>query len=144
MARAAGDVGIAAVALAAILLLELAWTNAVGRYATSVCLPLPGTVGERVAWTWVALSVGVCEEIVYRGYFLGQLTARSGRPVFGLLAQAALFGVAHLDRGPAGAILAGLDGLLLGVVARARGSLLPGMMCHGAVDAMSGWLAGAG
>jgi membrane protease YdiL (CAAX protease family) len=101
---------------------------------------LPSTEAERLTWLVVAVSVGFCEEVVYRGYLQTQLAAFTRSRTLGVALQAALFGIAHLEQGPASALRIGAYGLVLGVLASARGSLLPGMLCHIGIDLASGLL----
>ncbi|MEO8875433.1 MAG: CPBP family intramembrane glutamic endopeptidase [Polyangiaceae bacterium] len=101
---------------------------------------LPHTAGERLMWVMLASSVGFCEEIVYRGYLLTQLTAFSGAPAVGILVQAMLFGLAHGQQGVVTALRFSIYGIAFGVVAWRRKSLLPGIACHIAIDLSSGLL----
>ncbi len=79
-ARAAGDVALAAAGWLAVVLAELSWTRSFGAAQRAAVLAmLPSTWTERLAWVVVAVSVGFCEEIVYRGYLQTQLTAFTGR-----------------------------------------------------------------
>jgi membrane protease YdiL (CAAX protease family) len=103
---------------------------------------VPASMAERLAWIPLATCIGVSEELVYRGYLRAQLTAFTGRAWMGIVLQALLFGVAHLDQGFAFAARACVYGVGLGVVARARGSLVPGMICHVGVDLVGGLLVG--
>ncbi len=98
---------------------------------------LPSTEAERLTWVLVALSVGFCEEVVYRGYLQQQLTAFTGRPALGIALQALLFGIAHAEQGVGPALRIALYGLALGVLAHYRKSLLPGIACHVAIDLAS-------
>jgi uncharacterized protein len=100
---------------------------------------LPRTLAERAAWLLVAISVGFGEEVVYRGYLQTQLGALARRPWLGVALQALLFGVAHLEQGPGSAARIALYGLLLGALVRWRGSLLPAIVAHVAIDAASAW-----
>lgn len=110
-----------------------------GRNAAVSAL-LPSTGAERLTWLLVASVVGFCEEVVYRGYLQTQLGAMTRSPVLGLSLQAVLFGLAHLEQGPGAAVRIGVYGLILGLLARKRGSLLPGIVCHIGIDAMSAFL----
>lgn len=110
-----------------------------GRNAAIAAL-LPSTGAERLIWAVVAVSVGFCEEVVYRGYLQTQLAVFTGRPAAGVALQAALFGMAHLEQGPIASLTIGLSGLALGVLAHFRRSLLPGIACHIGIDLASGLL----
>ena len=110
-----------------------------GRNAAASAL-LPSTEAERLTWLCVALSVGFCEEVVYRGYLQTQLAALSGRSSLGILLQAVLFGIAHLEQGAAAALRIACYGLALGMLARMRRRLLPGIVCHVGIDLASALL----
>ncbi|MEI9952556.1 MAG: CPBP family intramembrane glutamic endopeptidase [Pseudomonadota bacterium] len=110
-----------------------------GRNAAVSAL-LPSTEAERLTWLLVASSVGFCEEVVYRGYLQTQLSAFTRSALLGLLLQAALFGLAHLEQGAGAALRIAVYGLVFGALARHRGSLLPGIACHIGIDLASGLL----
>lgn len=139
--RAAQDLALACVAWVAIEALALACARwlFLGRNA-AVSQLLPSTVAERLTWVAVAASVGFCEEVVYRGYLLRQLTALSRARTSGVLLQALLFGVAHAEQGPSAALRVAFFGLILGVLAQVRGSLWPGIICHVGIDLVTGLL----
>jgi membrane protease YdiL (CAAX protease family) len=99
---------------------------------------LPVTGSERLAWILVSASVGFCEEVVYRGYLQTQLTAFTRSAVLAVAFQSILFGLAHGEQGPLPALRMGVYGLALGLLAAWRGSLLPGIICHVAIDLASG------
>jgi len=101
---------------------------------------LPSTEAERLTWWLVASVVGFCEEVVYRGYLQTQLSAFTRSSAWGILLQALLFGLAHLDQGAGSALRIGGYGLLLGILARQRASLLPGIVCHVGLDLAAGLL----
>lgn len=110
-----------------------------GRNAAVSAL-LPSTVAERLTWLFVASGVGFSEEVVYRGYLQTQLGAFTRSPALGVLLQALLFAVAHLEQGVGAAARIGGYGLMLGLLAHARGRLLPGILCHIGIDLASGLL----
>ena len=135
--RAGVDLAIALALVAAVEILGVAFTRAAGvSVRTGAAALLPRTPSELVAWAAVAISVGVCEEIVYRGYLQQHLAAWLRSDVAAIVLQAALFGLAHADQGLRG-VEAGIDGLLFGVVVHQRRSLLPAIVAHVAVDLLS-------
>lgn len=99
---------------------------------------LPSTALERVAWAIVAVLVGVTEELVYRGYLRVQLAAFTRSALLGIVLQALLFGIAHLNQGVRAAIEIAMDGALFGVVAHWRRGLAPCIACHVATDLLAG------
>ena len=110
-----------------------------GRNAAVTAL-LPSTEAERLTWVLVASMVGFCEEVVYRGYLQVQFSAFTRSALFGTVLQAALFGLAHLEQGAGAALKIAVYGLVLGALARRRGSLLPAIACHIGIDLASGLL----
>ena len=60
---------------------------------------LPYTSLERAEWVACALSVGFCEEVVYRGYLQNAFAAWLGRPWTAVVLQGSLFGLAHAEQG---------------------------------------------
>jgi membrane protease YdiL (CAAX protease family) len=104
---------------------------------------LPHTGAEKAAWMLVAVTVGFCEEVVYRGYLQTQLAAFTGRASVAVALQAVLFGVAHAEQGPAVAVRFAVYGLLFGALARWRRSLVPGIVAHVGIDLASGLLVSA-
>jgi hypothetical protein len=101
-----------------------------------------GNVPAFIAWIAIAWGVGaLAEEMVFRGYLLTGIAAVTGGtvrgPVVGILAQALLFGVAHVYMGPAAATSAGLGAIASGlVVVLARGNLWPAIIVHGVWDSL--------
>jgi membrane protease YdiL (CAAX protease family) len=102
---------------------------------------LPSSGLERIAWGVFAVSTGFCEEVVYRGYLQTELTRRTSQSGLGMFLAAALFGIAHLDQGVGAAARVSLYGFALGLLARYRSSLWPGILCHVGINLASGlWL----
>jgi membrane protease YdiL (CAAX protease family) len=136
--RACADVALAAAGGCVIEASEAAfgaWRNA----AISAMVPHAGA--ERVVWVFVAASVGFCEEVVYRGYVQTQLAAFTRSSTAAIVLQATLFGIAHGEQGAAVAIRFAVYAVGFGALARWRQSLVPGILCHAAIDIASGLLA---
>ncbi len=93
-------------------------------------------------WAAVAVSVGFCEEVVFRGYLQRQFEGFWGKPWLAVGLQALLFGVAHGEQGASAVARAALYGVGFGALARWRRSLLPGVLCHAWTDLASGLLRG--
>ncbi|HVW26800.1 MAG TPA: type II CAAX endopeptidase family protein [Polyangiaceae bacterium] len=137
--RAAVDVTLAAMTVCLILGVNAAYTHLLGSaHAASREALLPRTAFERGVWVFVAISVGFCEEVVYRGYLLSALSRWSRSVTLGVISQGVLFGLAHLDQGARAAIPIVFYGVLLGTLSRFRGSLMAGILCHVTVDLLSG------
>ena len=137
--RACADLGLALLACLLIQLLEAATQHSAAGRNAAVSNLLPHTGAERLIWVAVAVSVGFCEEVVYRGYLLTQLGAFTGSARWGLVLQAALFGIAHAEQGAASALRIAAFGLLLGILAQQRRSLLPSIVSHILIDLAAGF-----
>ena len=95
---------------------------------------LPQTARERWLFAGVAVSAGVCEELLFRGFGM-RLLALAGLAGWSLGAAAALaFGLVHLYQGALGVIGTTLIGLLLALVYVATGSLLLPIILHVLID----------
>jgi uncharacterized protein len=129
--RAVVDVGLAACGWVLIEACEIAWMRMFATGASpSVAAMLPHRGLARVAWAAVSVSVGLSEEVVYRGYFQNQLAALSRRARVAWVLQAVLFGLAHAEQGIGAMVRLAAYGLALGALARWRRSLVPGILCH--------------
>jgi membrane protease YdiL (CAAX protease family) len=96
----------------------------------------PRSSRERLYCVALAITAGICEELVFRGALL-HLAERllPGAGVIGAAAAAvALFGVAHFYQGLRGVLLTTLAGALLMLSFLATGSLLPGIAIHILID----------
>lgn len=97
---------------------------------------LPVTPRERWVYAAVAVSAGICEEILFRGYLMFYL----GRylpgvyPVLIAGLAAVVFGLGHAYQGWKGVLQTGLLGWGLGIIYWVSGSLIPGMVFHALVD----------
>ena len=89
-------------------------------------------------WLALSLSAGFVEEITYRGYLQLQFGALLRNPWLGVAAQAILFGVSHGYQGGMLMLRIALLGLIFGVAARLRRSLVPGIAAHAALDVIGG------
>lgn len=108
--------------------------------AKSIDSLLPHGILESILWVALSISAGFCEEFVFRGYLQTQLFALTGSPLAALVLQAALFGVAHAYQGTRAVLVIIVYGLMMGALARWRGSLRPGMLAHAWTDIASGLL----
>ena len=97
---------------------------------------LPRTGAERRMFALLALTAGICEEVLYRGFGLAGLRWLApglGHPAL-IAISAAAFGFAHLYQGPPGVVLTGLVGAYLAWIVIATGSLVPAMVLHALLD----------
>jgi uncharacterized protein len=97
---------------------------------------IPVTTRERLVWLLVAVSAGVCEEVVFRGWLLSTLHGplRLNGTLLVLVA-AVIFGLAHIYQRITGVLLATLAGILFCALYVATGSLLVPILLHAVVDA---------
>lgn len=103
---------------------------------------LPRTRAERLEFVGLAITAGITEEVVFRGFLITALNLAGGGWVLSTVISSALFGYAHGYQGPAGILRGGILGLLLALPFLATGSLLPSMVGHAALDLIAGiWLA---
>lgn len=138
-ARAAGDVALALTAALVILGGEALWHAAFeNARSAAVELLLPSTPAERAVWCVVAVSVGVSEEVVYRGYLATELARFTSSSSAGVLGQALLFAFAHADQGAGTALRFFCYAAGLGALARVRRSLMPGILAHVGLDLLAG------
>ena len=103
---------------------------------------LPHTARERSWFRAVAVTAGVCEELLYRGYVVWYLQHWMGLlPAIG--AAAIVFGIGHLYQGAKGVVQTTLAGIFLGAVYALSGSLLPAMLIHAFMDLHAGEVSAA-
>jgi len=97
---------------------------------------LPRTAGERRLFTVVGVTAGVCEEWLYRGFFLAVVAALAGGLPTGVLVvvAAVAFGLAHAYQGRAGVLTTGVLGGVMAALYLSTGSLLLPVLLHAAID----------
>jgi membrane protease YdiL (CAAX protease family) len=97
---------------------------------------LPRSPAERRLFSVVGVTAGVCEEWLYRGFFLAVVAAvGGGLPTLALVAVGAVaFGLAHAYQGLPGVVLTGVLGGLFAALYLDTGSLLLPVLLHAAVD----------
>ena len=97
---------------------------------------LPRTAGERRLFTVVGVTAGVCEEWLYRGFFLAVVAAVAGGPPTAVLVviAALAFGLAHAYQGLVGIVTTGLLGGIMAAVYLQTGSLLLPVLLHAVID----------
>jgi membrane protease YdiL (CAAX protease family) len=96
---------------------------------------LPVTRSERRSFIGVAVTAGVVEELLFRGYLLLYATGVAGLPVqLAVLSSAAAFGLGHRYQGIRPALLIALAGYGLAQIYVSTGSLLIPATLHGAIN----------
>ncbi len=106
---------------------------------------LKGNLLEYLFWLIPVslVSAAVGEELLFRGFFLNTLCVGLGGSrvtgsVLAIIANAVIFGALHIYQGPAGALSAGVIGLVLGFVWLLSGrNLWAGIVIHALLDGAS-------
>jgi membrane protease YdiL (CAAX protease family) len=98
----------------------------------------PHTYLEAGLFVLLSVCAGLCEEIIFRGYLQSQFRAMGRSAIIGIVAAAAIFGLAHGYQGGRMMIVIGVYGMFFGILAHFRKSLRPGMMAHAFQDSLSG------
>jgi membrane protease YdiL (CAAX protease family) len=99
---------------------------------------LPQSTREYIPFFALAMTAGVCEEFLYRGFAMVALT-RSGLPLWtAVVISSILFGAAHLYQGSSALLGTTLLGLVFGATRVLSGSLFPVVAWHAAVDVVAG------
>lgn len=103
---------------------------------------LPHTRAERWQFAALAVTAGITEEVIWRGFGLGLLwLLLPHAPVVVPIVLAALaFGWAHLYQGWSGVLATALLGGLLAWLYQATGSLLLPMLLHVLIDLRAMWV----
>jgi len=98
---------------------------------------MPRTPAERQAFMAVALTAGICEEFLYRGYLTWYFSLWTGLIPAKVIATL-LFGLAHMYLGRTHVVQSTIAGAVLAVLAAASGSLLPAIVMHAIMDLVAG------
>jgi uncharacterized protein len=105
--------------------------------AESVLYLLPATQAELRGFTWVGITAGIVEELIFRGYLMWVVASFAPMWV-ALLATSIAFGVGHLYQGAAGIAKTGAVGLALGGLYWLSGSIWVPMFVHAMFDVLQG------
>jgi len=93
---------------------------------------------EMLPYFALAVTAGVCEEFLYRGFALAAII-RAGSPVWAaVVISSILFGLAHIYQGRGGSVSTMLLGALFGTARIVYHSLGPVVLWHSGVDLMAG------
>ena len=112
--------------------------HVLGRWPSTTRFLLPKNAFESTVWIAVSITAGVCEELVYRGYLQRQLWSLTSSLPAALLLQALTFGITHIYQGWRPALVTAIYGLVFGLVAAWRQSIIPGAIAHASVDILAG------
>jgi membrane protease YdiL (CAAX protease family) len=109
-----------------------------GGWTATTGFLLPKSWSESAVWIVVSIAAGVCEELVYRGYLQRQLWSLTSSLPAALFLQAVIFALGHIYQGWKPALVTAIYGLVFGLVAAWRRSVIPGALAHAAVDILGG------
>lgn len=137
-----------AAVLGAASIIVLQWLNLrrLGRSTSPLRRPmqalaeriLPQSTLELIPFLALALTAGLCEEFLYRGFAMAALS-RAGLPAgIAIVISSIIFGLAHLYQGRSGFFSTTFLGILFGLGRWALGSLVPVMAWHMGVDIVAG------
>jgi uncharacterized protein len=99
---------------------------------------LPQSGRELLPYLGLAVTAGICEEFLYRGFAFAVL-GRAGWPNWAVvLGSSALFALAHLYQGRGGLVATLILGLVFGIGRSVYPNLLPVATWHAAVDIVAG------
>jgi len=98
----------------------------------------PHSTIELLSFFALAITAGICEEFLYRGFTMAVL-AHLSFPVWAVvLLSSVMFGLAHLYQGRGGLVGTLLIGTVLGIAKIAYDSLVPVIFWHSALDMVAG------
>lgn len=131
-------VAVAAAVLAPVVIAAVSqgYRETLQRQAEPVQGMLPQRRDERWWYALTAITAGVCEEVLFRGFLIAYLTALvPGLPVWvAVVASGVVFGMAHLYQGWSGVLTTGLLGMLFGYLYVALGALIWPILAHALLD----------
>lgn len=110
---------------------------AVKRQLGSAAPLLPHSCAENRIFKGVAVTAGVCEEILFRGFLLWYFALWTGTLGAALLSSI-VFGLGHLYLGRAHVLKTAIAGLFFAFLVLVCGSLWPAILIHAAMDWNSG------
>ena len=99
---------------------------------------LPQSTVELLPYLALAITAGLCEEFLYRGFAMAVLVHVGLQAWAVVLLSSVLFGLAHSYQGRGGIVMTLLIGLILGSSRFIYGSLVPAIFWHSAVDVVAG------
>lgn len=95
----------------------------------------PTTTRQRYIFIIVPITVGICEEIIFRGYLYHYILGFGTTAVVALLLAVSIFGIAHFAQGVSGIVESLILGFLLGYIYLVTGSLVVPIIIHILYDA---------
>ena len=99
---------------------------------------LPRNPLEQFTFLLLAVTAGLCEEFLYRGFAMAAFS-RAGLPVWLIvLSSSVLFGLAHLYQGKGGFVTTTILGVIFGAARASWFSLAPVIVWHMTIDCLAG------
>ena len=99
---------------------------------------LPQSTVELLPYLALAITAGLCEEFLYRGFAMAAMLHVGLQAWAVVLLSSVLFGLAHSYQGRGGIVMTLMIGLILGTSRLAYDSLVPAVFWHSAVDVVAG------
>jgi membrane protease YdiL (CAAX protease family) len=111
-------------------------TEMLRRQARGFAALLPQGRRERHTFAVLAVTAGICEELLFRGFAIAYVRWLwpGASTLWVTVITAAAFGLVHLYQGPRGVVLTGLVGGYLAWLVLTTGSLFPAMIIHALLD----------
>ncbi len=121
----------------AILRLDAAGFGRLRDQLAGAAAMVPTNDRESRVFRLLAVTAGICEEILFRGYLIWYAATWIG-PWPAVLVTSVSFGLGHWYQGRSGVLKTGMVGILAGALYVATGSLLWPIILHAAVDLQGG------
>jgi uncharacterized protein len=99
----------------------------------------PHSDKEALIFVCLAITAGICEEFIYRGFVFAALAHLSLPPWGILLVSSVMFGLAHAYQGRSGMVGTLVLGTVFGFVRILYDSVVPVVFWHAAVDIVAGY-----
>jgi uncharacterized protein len=101
---------------------------------------MPETSIESLVFVALAITAGVCEEFLYRGFLFAAITRAAGIPL-AIVGSSAMFSLAHIYQGRRGLITTFILGILFAASRVWTGNLVSAIVAHAVVDLVAGLVA---
>lgn len=99
---------------------------------------LPQSTVELLPYLALAITAGLCEEFLYRGFAMAALSHVGLQAWAVVLISSVLFGLAHSYQGRGGVVMTLIIGTILGSSRIVYDCLVPAIFWHSAVDVVAG------
>jgi membrane protease YdiL (CAAX protease family) len=100
---------------------------------------LPATAREVRVFSGLAITAGICEEVLYRGYMLWYLHSLwPGRLAIAVAVAIVIFGLGHAYQGVRGIVQTAIVGSIAMGLYLLTGSLLAPILLHATIDLVNG------